>query len=142
MKALSVLVVLMLIGVTAGCNKPASTALHNVSQSGTRIEQYQTFSTTFTVPLSQQRRLIVTSVSKPWLEHGYLSFDDGLIQRDGKHVSFDCDNIADKIIDANLVVEITPICSAVHKQVKAFWKQHDYVPDEFMDSTGQKWRKK
>src|ERR1700722_219582 len=132
--------------VLAGCSsapKPVPAPLGSVSQSGiTDDARYRRFLTTYTVQISAGRQLLVTVKSNPWLagESNKVSFSDELLQGDGKRVLFDCENIADKIIDAALVQEIAPICPVIHNRGIAFWKSLNYRPTEFTDTEGIRWQ--
>jgi hypothetical protein len=123
-----------------GCNDAPPVPLHNLSQSGVTIDEYLTFQITYTLALTQGRTLTVQVRSKPWLEDE-IDFSDKLQQPDGTWVIFDCDRIADKIIDTNLAAEITPYCAQLHQQGKDYWESHDYTPEEFVDSQGTHWKK-
>ena len=136
------LAVLTLIVALAGCKGKSNAYIADgsVSQSGATISGYLTFETTYTVQLSGQRSLIVTATSQPWL-NGTVYFSDELQQEDGKRVYFECDKIAEKIIDARLVAEIEPICPAIHQRGEAYWKALGYEPNEFVDAQGTHWLK-
>lgn len=140
MKILTVLLLLPIVG----CAKKPATHIPTgiISQSGVSIrDPLFSFRTTYTVNLSRGRTMVVESSSSPWDSTDKLSFSDTLRQADHKEIVFDCDRIADVIIDADLVKEITPYCFVVHAQAKEFWEQHGYSPDEMVDYTGTHWKK-
>ena len=137
MKTITAVLVLTACVTVGGCNK-APGPLHQQVVSGPQ-SGYLNFTVTSTVALSEGRTLKVSSEAEPWLEPDWLSWEDSLQQPNGNWIIFDCNNIADKIIDAQLVKEITPICSEVHSSLKSYWKSVDYSPHEFTDTTGKKW---
>jgi hypothetical protein len=129
---------LSIIGFVLGCR-------HETIPVGKVIDTtYAALDTTsfiiqYKVGLSQDRILTVFSMSSPWLGNS-LSNGAELEQSDGRKVDFDCDKIADKIIDANLVKEITPYCAVLSERGKKYWEDHDYTPDEY-ESHGIKWKR-
>jgi hypothetical protein len=84
----------------------------------------------------------------PWLakcdslgcDETALSFSDQLIQRDGRQIGFDCNNVADKIIDRDLVPKVEAACKMVHAAATAYWKGNN-DPSEFTDSAGKVWKR-
>lgn len=135
------IVMLVLVAGLVGCEPPKPPIpLHGISQSGITVDQYLSFKTTYTMPLTDGRTLKVDSLSEPWLSDT-IDFSDQLQQADGRWVIFDCDNIADKIIDHSLVTEVTPYCANIHETAKLFWEERNYTPDEFMDRQGVVWKK-
>lgn len=141
------MLILVVVVFLAGCeeNKPVvpPIPLHDMQQSGPTVDSYLSYQTTYTLKLTQERVLKVTAEAQPWLERSPegVRFTDELEQSDGKRILFDCNNIAERIIDANLVREITPYCASLHKQALDYWKQINYEPDEFEDREGTRWRK-
>ncbi len=143
---------LLSIVLLAGCAGKKDTSkpqipTETITSSGTTLQGYPDFARSWTAQLSEHRTIKVTSTAKPWLKDSFddyalsISFDDELEQADGRWVIFDCNNIADKIIDARLVEEIRPYCVLLHKTAVDYWKAHDYIPDSFTDSTGTVWRR-
>ena len=130
--------------VLCGCSEPTIPA-GSIQQGGIVIaDEYIDYQTTFTVGLSSGRTLIATSRVFPWL-HDFtfdaISTSYELTQPGDKYVFFDCENIADKIIDANLVKEIQPYCDTIPGRAKDFWKSVSYSPTEFTDQQGNQWKK-
>jgi hypothetical protein len=115
----------------------------NVSETDVEENEFLSFQVTYTVLLSQQRTLTITSVDRPWIEHSAdgVSFSDELKQADGNEIYFGCDNIADKIIIPSLVEEVRPYCKQIHTAALAYWASINYVPDEFEDKDHTHWRK-
>lgn len=143
---------MLCLALLVGCSKPAPPALQPAPQpqpgfttSEPSLKQDPTFVVTFSAPLSQGRSIKITARSMPWLRQYDLGdeveFEDEVRQADGKWVVFDCDAIADRIIDLDLVKELRSYCKIGHEMAKDYWKKRDYSPDEFVDSTGQKWIK-
>lgn len=123
---------------------PAATALHGVSMSEPVSRGYTDYFVTFTVSLSGDRMLTSQAEVRPWLypDDPHVFFSDKMTQADGKEVEFDCDAIADKIIDGALVAEITPICPQLHAKGDAYWNSVGYMPRYFTDSTGTVWTRR
>ena len=116
--------------------------LHQIVQSEVTGESNPSFMITYTVGLSENRRLKVSVTSEPWIEVGWVSFTDELIQKNGHKVVFDCDRIADKIIDDGLVKEIRPYCTLLHIKGQRFWKSTHFIPDNFEEPyTHTHWKK-
>lgn len=109
------------------------------SASGPKVIGYLDFEVDFVRPLSGGRVLRIFSESRPWLV-GDVTFVDSMQQKPGgEWIDFDCDHIADRIIDKALVAEITPLCSQGHSMALDYWKQQGYTPDTFTDSEGNTW---
>lgn len=125
-----------------GCYHHNDIPVGKLSQSAVTTN-FLHFYTTFTIDLLQGRTMIVVSRSDPseGIGDDKVTFIDTLRQPDGKEINFDCDNIDDKIIDPNLVNEISPICTEIRSRATEFWKSHDYEPDEFVDEQGYHWTK-
>lgn len=88
--------------------------------------------------------ITLTVVSK---QTGYTSiypdgieFDDVLTQADGKRVDFNCDAVADKIIDRELVPIVQKECKTTHAVAMDFWTRTP--PTEFGDDRGRIWKLK
>lgn len=141
-----------LLFALTGCeSKPPATPPVQIqsgfSTSEPAFSGYLDFKVDFTHPLSAGRTLKIASESRPWWlvydnddEYRKVSFTDSMLQKpNGEWIVFDCNRIADRIIDKALVIEITPLCTEGHKLSLDYWKQHNYTPDEFTDSQGVKW---
>lgn len=106
------------------------------------------FLKTWHLQVTPEVQMNVTTTLTPWLKkcdsHSCgafaLSFSDQLNQRDGKWVVFDCDNVAEKIIDRDLVPKVEAACSSVHEIAKEYWKKHN-DPGEFTDEKGRVWKR-
>lgn len=136
--------------LSLGCSKkeephPSVIPDTKFSMSSVQSGDFTDYNVTLTRPLSQQRTLIIVASVKPWLDRiggdPNVYFSDMLKQDDDKSISFDCDAIAEKIIDTNLVEEITPLCKWGHDKANQYWKGLDYQPNEFTDSLGTRWKK-
>jgi hypothetical protein len=98
--------------------------------------------------VTSEVQINVTSTLKPWLSKcdwltcpSYaLGFDDKLKQMDGKWVDFDCDNVAEKIIDRDLVSKVQDACRSVHSIARDYW-EHNNDPSEFTDKDGRVWKR-
>jgi hypothetical protein len=90
----------------------------------------------------------VTSKLQPWLEKCdswscspyALTFSDKLKQNDGNWILFDCDNVAEKIIDRDLVLKVEDACKTVHSAATDYWKSNN-DPSEFTDASGRVWKR-
>jgi hypothetical protein len=56
-------------------------------------------------------------------------------------VDFDCEKIADKIIEPGLVPQLDHWCKAIHGPAMNFWKDND-PPPQFTDGNGNTWTRK
>jgi hypothetical protein len=68
-----------------------------------------------------------------------IEFSDEISHPGGAWVLFDCDSVADKIIDRNVVGEVAFECKVLHEDAMNFWK--NTPPTEFVDDQGRKWRR-
>lgn len=118
------------------------------SDAVTDDESHRNFVKVWHFRVTSEVQMTVTSTLRPWLERcdlmgcGYmaLSFDDELKQVDGKRVSFDCENVAEKILDRGLVPAVESACVRVHDEAISYWKANN-DPKEFTDSDGFLWRR-
>jgi hypothetical protein len=99
------------------------------------------FVKTYKERISRDIELTVKSTRTP-----YLIFpEDGVeyvysLRQDEHHawVRFECDNVADKILDLDLVPIVSKECEVLHQVAKAFWKQNN-PPKQFTDPDGAVW---
>ena len=85
--------------------------------------------------------LNITSSQTPYkaLYVDGIEFHDELVQKDHDgHVFFDCDNVADKILDRELVPVVEKECNVIHALAMNFWKTTP--PTEFEDDQGHVWQ--
>lgn len=68
-----------------------------------------------------------------------VEFSDELRQSDGRTVDFDCDKVADKILDRDLVPPVQQQCRVLHEVGLEFFKT---VVTEFVDDRGRTWQLK
>lgn len=141
---------LLSIVLLVGCEKKAPVPqipVGTVTESNVTLQGEPDFEKSWTAQLSEHRTIKVTSVALPWMGDDFdnyshsIRFSDRLEQANGNWVDFDCNNIADKIIDARLVEEIRPYCASLHATAKDYWKSRHYAPDTFTDSTGAVWQR-
>lgn len=127
----------------AGCSTPQPQHQPSfVSNKITEPSLYATmlqFKVGINYSLSNGRTLNITAVSTPDYSDLGLDWNDTLTQPNGATVNFDCDNIADKIIQKELVKEITPLCKEGTKTLEAYWKSMNYTPKQFTDNEGNVW---
>ena len=71
------------------------------------------------------------------VENG-VAFNDSLTQTGGQRVDFDCDHVADKILDRDLVPIVQRECKSIHEVAVDVWMHHP--PKEFLDDKGRIWR--
>jgi hypothetical protein len=140
MKRLSLILVLCLL---VGCRtsiKPQQPE-GSVSTDPIHSDSDITLVRTYHVQLSQGRMLIVTAKQTHYhsLYPGGVEFGDELTQSDGNDVFFDCDHVADKILDRDLVPEVERWCAFTHKDGLYYWE--NTPPAEFTDSDGIHWKK-
>lgn len=95
------------------------------------------YTKTFHVQVTPVVEMDVSSTMEPWLDSD-LSFGFRLHQADDKWVDFDCDNVADKIIDRDLVPLVEADCSSATDTARAWWKQNG-IPHTMTDATGTVW---
>lgn len=94
----------------------------------------------YTVKIDYETTLRVTIYYRWWLyQHDPdIESNSELSQKDGKWVSFDKDNIADKILRPELVPEIEKYCSQI-SEMDATYRASD--KNEFTDYRGVTWQK-
>ena len=153
MKSLGLLVVLMGVVGCSSASSPKAVPLtitpppsQDFSISPPTSDEVEPFyRVVVTRPLSEKRVLKIWAQSRPLYATEFADIGDAVVftdmlqQKDGSDILFDCAHIADKIIDAKLVAEITPYCVQGHALGWKYWKQRNYVPDSYVDSYGTKW---
>jgi hypothetical protein len=143
-------IVLLVMCVCMGCgSKVAPLPVGSVSSDAVHDDdKYRNFVKVWTYQVTPEVQMSVRSSLQPWLSKcdwmgcgsRALSFSDELIQSDGKSVDFDCDDVADKIIDRDLVPKVEVACASVHATAIAYWKGNN-DPSEFTDKDGHVWRR-
>jgi len=146
MRKLLVLAVALSI---AGCKSPAPLAPGTLtSDAVTDTNKYRDFDKVYHFQITSEVQMNVTSELTPWLQkcdffgcgRYALTFSDELKQRDGKWIIFDCDDVAEKIIDRDLVPKVESACKSIHAIATEFWRQNN-DPNEFTDRDGRIWRR-
>lgn len=139
MKLVLAVLALMLVGCE-GKHHHSNFPVDQIADSD--MQEFLANGRSYVVNLSGNRTLIITAKKSEY--RSLYESTDGiewsgeLKQDDDKHVGFDPFNIADKIIDANLVKEITPICEKIIEIDKAYRKNIT----SFVDDEGNTWVKK
>lgn len=141
---------LVAVMAASGCHKPPAPPPVGTLTSDAVTDQVanRSFFKTWHLQITPEVQMNVTSELTPWLEkcdssscgEFALGFSDELKQRDGKWVNFDCDNVAEKIIDRDLVPKVETACSSVHEIAKMYWIKHN-DPTEFTDDKGRVWKR-
>lgn len=138
-------VIALPLALIAGCSKPVPPVDLAVKPDFTVAEATSdmlAFHVVYTRNLTNNRALKITATSNAYLgQDAFVSFQDSLLQTNGKWAIFDCENIAERVIDTDLVSEITPLCVEGHALGKEYWEKRNYAPDEFVDTTGVHWKK-
>lgn len=100
-----------------------------------------TFARIYQANLSKDRKLKVTIIGRTQHYDLLPNIDKiGQIdQFDGKWTIFDPDDVADKIIDPQLVPEVQKLCSEINAADK---KYRENKPSEFTDESGTTWVRK
>ncbi len=140
MRNLQIGVMLLIVAMgVAGCfngAKQSPIPLNNtVSADSFRLRR------TTKIQLSQGRTLIDISEQTPYMyiyPYG-VEFMDGIEQPGGYNILFYCDNVADKILDRNLVPEVEKQCKIAHEDALYFWTKTP--PSEFTDEHGKVWKR-
>lgn len=128
----------------AGCKGPQPAPLatpSDVRESGiTLVDSTLLFVKSWSVTLSNGRVLKVTAMLTPWMSlyEGGVEFNDQVSQSDGNWIVFDCDNIADKIIEPGLVTQLAQWCPTLHSAAMTYWKANG-PPAYFTDNSGRTW---
>ena len=68
-----------------------------------------------------------------------LLFTDEIEQNNEDWVTFDCDNVPEKIINPNLIDKTKEACKIIHSMATNFWIAHS-DPTEFTDTQGRIWQ--
>lgn len=132
----------------SGCDKKETPApqpiaiVYGIQQSEVTFRGLPTYVMTLSLNISHGRILKVESRSKPWSYLPNVEYVDSIKQADGQWVIFDCENIAERIIQPELISEIAPDCVSMHSQADQFWKATGYSPSEFVDEQGIHWIRK
>lgn len=103
-------------------------------------DQYINFIKVFHTQVTPDVELNVTSTLTPYesLFDNGMEFEYELKQTDGNSIYFDCDHVADKILENKLVPLVEADCSAIRADAKQYWKTNPN-PKQFTDSKGQVW---
>lgn len=98
------------------------------------------FKRKYVVQLPNDRTMEI-DISKNTLWKGWSEIEeDGILtQADGNYIMFDPDNVADKIIDPQLVAIIKPKIKII-EQIDKTWRMSH--PNEFVDENGVTWVRK
>ena len=142
MKSIAVVILaLACVPVLVGCkSKPPTHAptLPSAVQEGPTLSfEGLAFKKTYTVGLTNERVLTVNSVLLDF-DTDNPSYSASVTQADGKSIDFDCDKIADKIIEPGLISQLTQWCQTIHASAEAYWKANN-PPPSFTDDKGRVW---
>lgn len=110
-----------------------------VKESRVAASEYIQLTKTWTKQLSEGRTLEVKSKQTQWvyLNPNGIEFTDRLRQPNGNWVVFECDHVADRIIDSKLVYEVESSCAPLRKIAMNFWTKNP--PSSFEDTEGKIW---
>lgn len=141
---------LILLAMVAGCrSKAADLPAGSVTSDAVHDDdKYRNFVKVWHYQVTDEVAMNVTTKLRPWLSKcdsiscpSYtLSFSDELKQRDGNWVLFDCEKVAEKIIDRDLVAKVEAACVSIHSTATTYWKGNN-DPSEFMDDAGRTWKR-
>lgn len=136
-----------------GCNKeitpvpskPITPHGNQWSDAVTIDIKYINYIKTFHMQMTPTVSLQVDAKYRPWLETDcsqWCVFSFTMQQGDDpkKWVDFNCDAVAEKIINAELVPLAEQDCKLLRDEGIKYWKDHS-DPDEFTDSGGRVWRR-
>ncbi len=135
--------------LVAGCQTHPPVVIGELTSSAVTIDDTSVdFIKVWHLQVSSDVQLNITSTLQPSLEkcdwtgcgHFALHFADELKQKDGKWVEFDCDNVAEKIIDRDLVPKVEDACRSVHATAIEYWKRNN-DPNEFTAKDGRVWKR-
>jgi len=129
----------------AGCGRrPVLPVGALTSDAVTDEYSYRNFTKVWHYQVDSDTQMNIRSTYSPWLskctvfscDELALQFTDELKQNDGKLVKFECNAVADKIIDRNLVSKVQKACNAIHSTAKDYWMVNNN-PSEFTDNNGR-----
>jgi hypothetical protein len=153
MRTICIIAVMAAVGLMCGCDeKPAPLPDGSVTSDAVHdAERQREFIKVWRYQVTPEVEMRATSTLKPWLskcdkwscDHFAVQFDDELRQRDGAWVYFDCDKVAEKIIDRDLVSKVETACAAIHAThatARDYWIANN-DPSEFTDSNGRIWKR-
>jgi len=102
-------------------------------------DEYVKLSKLWNQQLSEGRTLEVKAAQTQYfsLYKQGIEFTDRIRQPNGNWVIFECDHVADRIIDSGLVTEVEKACSPLHKIAINFWTKT--APQSFEDTEGRVW---
>lgn len=147
---MNVLFVLPFALVLAGCatrplGPPGAITASEVTNDKVYIDWYKTWH----MQLTDEVQMNMHTTLQPWLEKCStwtgcgsfaLEFSYELKQRNDAWVVFDCDNVADKIIDRDLVPKVQAACKILHATATEYWVNNN-DPSQFTDSDGRIWHR-
>jgi hypothetical protein len=155
------LLVGLLVCIMLGCQTPAPASVAVVptgrawedapatgrvwEDATTTDASYMSFIKTFHAQIEPGVALEVEAEYRPWLDadcDSYCSFTFTLRQgQDAKKwVIFDCDAVADKILQEQLVPIVSKDCILLRDMGKKYWKANP-DPAEYTDAKGKVWKR-
>ena len=100
-------------------------------------EDHPVFRRTYTARLSEHRRLEVVVRRSTTAFGEAVAVNGTLTQPDGRHVTFNPDSVADRILDQDLAVEVEDACHCILTEDRR-WRAGK--PSQFKDTDGVTWQ--
>lgn len=141
-------IILLVASFIVGCHSAPPVNVPTGAQwsdATTIDDQHIDFIKEFHMQVKSDISMTVTSTYHPWIDHDcatYCSFTFEMEQGDDskKWVTFDCDAVAEKIIQNDLVLIAEGDCALLRREAIDYWKENA-DPSDFTDSQGRVWKR-